>query len=104
MTDSNPSEDICVSVKTNNKWGCLGMLAFSKRWTELRLVVVPYGIRADLRKTAQHLSSFKQIANRGKSAGEGRGDGGGTGEERKWWVGEERSKQGQLACFKHLKT
>lgn len=52
VTDSNPSENICASVKTNNKWGCLRILAFSKDGQSCIWWIAPYGIRADLRKTA----------------------------------------------------
>lgn len=84
MTDSNPSEDICVSVKTNNKWGCLGMLAFSKDGQSCVWWIVPYGIRADLRKTAPASVFFQADCQQGKVLG-----------RRGWWRREsEKSESG----------
>lgn len=97
MTDSNLSEDICVSVKTNNKWGCLGMLAFSKDGQSCVWWIVPYGIRADLRKTAPASVFFQADCQQGKVLGR-RGDGGGDGRRAKV-VGGGGEKQAGTACM-----
>lgn len=95
MTDSNLSEDICVSVKTNNKWGCLGTLAFSKDGQSCVWWIVPYGIRADLRKTVPASVFFQADCQQGKVLGRrGRENG-----RRERVVGGGGEKQAGTACM-----
>lgn len=102
MTGSNPPENICVSVKTNNKWGCLRILAFSKDGQSCVWWIAPHGIRADLRKTVPASVFFQADCQEEKRLGGGvRENGGGDGRGARVGVeGAGRSKQGQLACFK----
>lgn len=51
MTASDPSGNICVSVKTNNRWDGLGFLAFAKDGQSCVRWIAPSGIRADFEKT-----------------------------------------------------
>lgn len=69
MTGSNPSENICVRVKTNNKWDCLRILAFSKDGQSCVWWIAPYGIRANLRKTAPASVFFQAECQEEKKTG-----------------------------------
>lgn len=101
MTDSNPSENICVCVKTNNKWGCLRILAFSKDGQSCVWWIVPYGIRADLRKTAPASVFFQADCQEEKRFGAVGEDKWGRGKEKSTsggW-GRRREKQAGTACM-----